>query len=199
MEFAVIAASAAGFALVSLWIYLQSKAREAERSTPTIPEWIDGLSVERYWPMLRLLTDQDLRFLRAQPGATSAMVSRLRAQRHRTFQEYLRHLRADFRHAGSILWRLSLRTGSRRPGLVGTLLRRRLAFAASLFLVRCRVLLYRCGLGGVDVTRLVVLFDSMRTELYAAESVQRVVEPSGLADSSLSTRTFGPQQAIPPR
>ena len=156
MELFAAAASVVCIALIALaavWIYLRRQAGQAERSASIAREsreWIAAMPVERYRPMLRLLTDQDLRFLRTQPGATRALVSRLRIQRYRTFQGYLRNLRADFQRASSVLWFLVARRGSPAPGLWGLLIRNRLMFAARAWQIRCRLPLYRCGLASVD-------------------------------------------------
>ena len=52
---------------------------------PVTAEWIDELSIERYRPMMRLLDSGDIEFLRAQPGFTPKMVTKLRAQRCQIF------------------------------------------------------------------------------------------------------------------
>jgi hypothetical protein len=200
------AASVAGIALTALaavWIYLRRQARQAERSASIAREsreWIAAMPVERYRPMLRLLRDEDLRFLRGQPGATPGLVSRLRIQRYRTFQGYLRNLRADFQRASRVLWflgrRPGLRPGSQGPGLWGLTIRNRLIFTARLWQVRCRLPLYRCGLASVDATRLVTLFDGTWSAL-------RALEPSPQLGGAvvLTGPACGPEyrQACPPR
>jgi hypothetical protein len=54
---------------IFLWLVVRS-ARLTATELPVSTDLLDDLSIERYRPMLRLLDDQDLRFLREQPGFT---------------------------------------------------------------------------------------------------------------------------------
>ena len=170
MDFAAAVASVSCLALVAVWFYLHRQAGQAERSGHLIREWIEEMSVERYRPMLRLLSDQDFRFLLRQPGATPALVSRLRTQRYRTFRGYLGNLRADFELSSRILLFMLLRAESCRPGLPGLLVRHRLMFAVSLLLIRWRLLLHRFGMARVDAAGLLILFDTIHHELRVLEA-----------------------------
>ena len=60
-------------------------------------EALAELSVDRYRPMLRLLNDDDLRFLRVQPGFTPDMARSYARQRCKIFRGYLKCLETDFR------------------------------------------------------------------------------------------------------
>jgi hypothetical protein len=127
--------------------------------------WIDELSVERYRPMMRLLDDRDLEFLRSQPGFSPGMATRLRIQRRQIFQGYLRCLEGDFQRVCMALKVLMLQSRHDRPDLASALVRHQVTFALTMASVNVRVFLYRWGLGGVDVSALVKSFDAMRLEL----------------------------------
>ena len=62
-------------------VWLVRKIISSPAHLPVTAAWIDELSMERYRPMLRLLDAGDLDFLRAQPGFTEEMASRIRRQR----------------------------------------------------------------------------------------------------------------------
>jgi hypothetical protein len=126
---------------------------------------METLSVDRYRPMLRLLERSDLRFLQSQPGFQPRMSRRLRRQRCRLFQGYLRHLTADFQHTCTALQMIMLRSGGDRPDLAKALLQAQTAFACGLLVVRFRLLLCRLGGASVDVTGLLNLFDILQSEL----------------------------------
>lgn len=128
-------------------------------------QWIAELSVERYRPMMRLLDERDLEFLRSQPGFTPRMAAKLRAQRCQIFRGYLRGLEADFRRVCTAVKVLMLQSELDRPDLASVLVRHQAAFALGVALVNVRLILYRWGLGGVDVSDLVRTFDAMRLEL----------------------------------
>jgi hypothetical protein len=135
------------------------------QQVPVTLDWIDELSMERYRPMLRLLTTEDLEFLRSQPGVTPAMVGQLRRDRCRIFRAYLRTLQDDFRVICAALKLLLVQASTDRPDLAGILLRSQLTFAGGMLMVHARVTIYACGIGTVDVAGLLRVFDSMRVEL----------------------------------
>ena len=132
---------------------------------PVTSEWIDELSIERYRPMMRLLGDEDLTFLRSQPGFTPRMAAKLRIQRCRIFRGYLRSLNADFRRVCAALKLIMLHSEDDRPDLAEVLVRHQMMFAMGLMAVEFRLFLYRWDLCDVDVTGLVKVFDAMRLEL----------------------------------
>ena len=137
----------------------------ANTGQPVTVEWMETLSVDRYRPMLRLLEQNDLAFLKSQPGYKAEMAKRMRRQRCRIFKDYLRHLESDFQMTCAALKLIMLHAQNDRPDLATTLLRSQLAFAAGTLQVRWRLVLYRYGLGSVDVSGLVKAFDLMQLEL----------------------------------
>lgn len=145
-------------------------------SLPVTPEWIDELSVERYRPMIRLLDGEDLEFLRSQPGFTPKMATKLRIQRCQIFRGYLRCLNADFGRVCGAIKVLMLQSRNDRPDLAAALVRHQATFALGMVMVQFRLVLYRWGLGRVDVTRLVEIFDQMRMQL---RTLVPVVLPMG--------------------
>jgi len=134
-------------------------------SLPLTAEWIDELSIERYRPMLRLLDGEDLEFLRSQPGFTSTMATRLRVQRCQIFRGYLQCLNADFGRVCAALKVLMLQSRNDRPDLAAALVRHQMTFVWGMATIQFRLVLYRWGVCGVDVTRLVQILDTMRLEL----------------------------------
>jgi hypothetical protein len=132
---------------------------------PVTSQWIEDLSLDRYRPMLRMLEGGDIEFLRSQPGSTPSMTRKLRAQRTQIFRGYLKSLESDFARVCSAIKLIMRQWKHDRSELAETLIRQQITFACSMLGVRVRLLLYSWGIGGVDVTQLVKLFDSMRVEL----------------------------------
>jgi hypothetical protein len=128
-------------------------------------DWLLQLSTERYRPMLRLLGEDDVAFLRAQPGFRSPMVARLRAQRCQILRAYLKSLDVDFRGMCAAIKLLMVQSHHDRPDLARALFRYQLSFAAGILLVRMKMIFYRLGLAKVDVASLIVLFDITRVQL----------------------------------
>jgi hypothetical protein len=141
--------------------------RNREARLPVTAEWIAELSAERYRPMLKLLDSREVDFLRSQPGYTRAMGRKLRAQRCQVFRGYLRSLETDFYRTCAALKLVLVRSGHDRQDLASAIIRAQTNFAAGVFLMRMRMVLYRIGLASVDVRPLVQLFDGMQLELRA--------------------------------
>ena len=153
-----------GLALAAA-VVLARKLAFTGTSLPLTAEWIDELSVERYRPMMHLLDAGELELLSSQPGFTPAKAARFRIERCQIFRGYLRCLRADFQRVCAALKLLMLHSRYDRPDLANVLIHQQLMFECGMALVGFRLFLYRWGLGGVDVTDLVKIFDLMRLEL----------------------------------
>jgi len=125
------------------------------------------LSVERYRPMCRLLESDDLAFLRKQPGATPQMVKRLRKQRAQVFRGYLKCLECDFQQASETLMAMLIDSDVDRTDLIPSLLRTRLRFSTGIFMVRCRLVLYRWNISQKPIARLLEIFERLEIELRA--------------------------------
>jgi hypothetical protein len=132
---------------------------------PVTTEWLNELSTDRYRPMLHLLEENDFQFLRAQKGFTPQMSRRLRRQRLQAFHGYLRMIEADFDRVSAALRLILAHSDYDRPELASLLLERRLQFLFALTAIHCRLVLFRLGPSGVDVSSLIQLLDGMRLEL----------------------------------
>jgi hypothetical protein len=165
MNFAIALSLFTGLALVSALAYLIRKVGSAGKDLPVTSEWIDDLSLDRYRPMLRMLDGSDIAFLRSQPGFTPDMAKKLRVQRTQIFRGYLRSLETDFGRVCSAIKVVMLQSKYDRPELAEAMLRQQVTFACSMLSVRGHLLLYRMGVSGVEVSKLVTIFDSMRLEL----------------------------------
>ncbi|HLK48245.1 MAG TPA: hypothetical protein VKT49_08930 [Bryobacteraceae bacterium] len=132
---------------------------------PATLDWIDELSTDRYQPMLRLLDEDELRFLSRQPGFTPKLAAQFRRQRCEVFRGYLRSLSRDFTRVSIALKLLMVQASSDRPDLAAALIRTRVAFTFALVAVHLHVILYSLGLGSVNASNLLRLFDGIRLEL----------------------------------
>jgi hypothetical protein len=132
---------------------------------PATADWISGLSVERYRPMLRLLDDSDLEFLCRQPGFDRRVAGRLRRQRCRIFRGYLNSLADEFRKMCGTLRVLMVHSAVDRPDLALALTRKQSEFRLCMLRARWRLLLFQWGSGCVDIAGLMNLFDNLCGEL----------------------------------
>jgi hypothetical protein len=165
MDFSIISVAGISLLVVLALALTVRKTFAAGARLPVTSQWIDELSMERYRPMMRLLDGADLQFLRTQPGFNPRMITRLRVQRCQIFRGYLHCLSADFERVCAAIKMLMLQSRRDRPELAAVLVRHQMLFACCLLIAHSRVLLFRMGLGTVDVSELVNIFDLMRREL----------------------------------
>lgn len=152
-------------ALLAAAVMLFRTMSGGEHSLPVTAEWISDLSTERYRPMMRILDSADIEFLRAQPGYTKSMESKLRTQRCQVFRGYLRCLNSDFQRVCMALKIVMAQSEQDRPDLAAPLLDQQFRFASAMLAIRFRLRLYEYGICTVDATSLVRIFDGMRVEL----------------------------------
>jgi hypothetical protein len=117
--------------------------------------------------MFRLLEDDDIHFLRSQPGATPGLVRRLRRQRYQVFRGYLHSLQRDFHLAAEALTTVMVHSQSDRRDIIRALISSRVKFTVGVFRVRCRLFLYRWNIGHEQLAHLVSLFEGLQLELLA--------------------------------
>jgi uncharacterized protein (DUF1810 family) len=112
--------------------------------------------------MLRLLDEDDFRFLAAQPGVSAGTIRELRRERRRVFRAYLRNMVRDF-HRLHLAARMSLLYATEdRSDLAHALFQQRITFTRAVLRVEFRLMLHTAGVAPVDVTRLLSALDSMR-------------------------------------
>ena len=114
----------------------------------------------RYRPMLRLLAEEDFRFVSANPSLRKT----LRTERCRLFRGYLRCLTRDYGRLLAGLRHAMVQSGIDRPDLAHALVRNRIRFAAALCSAEIRLILYSAGIGKVDISGLVAALDVLRTQ-----------------------------------
>jgi len=122
-------------------------------------------SAARYEPMVRLMSDDDLLFLKAQPGFRPEMGRRFSRERRRIFRLYLQELARDFHrlHAHARVIVASL-PADHSP-LVGMLLRQQVRFWYEIAAVEMRLSLDVMGLGSIQARGLVDALSAMHSEI----------------------------------
>lgn len=144
---------------------------------PPTTAWIDEFSIDRYRPMLRLLNDTDARFLCSHSSVTPKLVAHSRRERSRMLRAYLRSLASDFTQVVAALKLVMTQARSDRPDLAALLIRSQTSFAVYMVLARMQLLLYRFGIGRIEVSELFKLFEGMRLELRTL--IPRTVDSEG--------------------
>lgn len=161
----LLAAGIFGLILTLVAGWLLWKLASPARIRGVDPEWLENFSTASYRPMERLLSEEDVEFLRAQRGFEPGMDKALRAGRRKLFRAYLRSLALDFNRLHLALRLALLDAPADQPELGLILIKQKIVFYAALAAVHARLLLHTLGIGTVDVRGLVATLEQMRAEL----------------------------------
>lgn len=126
--------------------------RSAETGSAAVP------TAERYRPMLRLLSNEDLAFV----SADGKLQKALRAGRRDLFRGYLRCLTRDYACLLASVREAMVRSEIDRPDLARALARNRMLFAVAICKVEFRLALHATGGASVDVSGLVDALEALR-------------------------------------
>jgi hypothetical protein len=116
---------------------------------------------DRYRPMLRLLSDEDLALL----PARSRIRTTLRARRRALFRAYLRCLTRDYGRLLAGVRHAMVQSGVDRPDLARALAKNRVLFALAICKVEYRLALHAAGIGHVEIGGLVEALDVLRSQV----------------------------------
>lgn len=165
MELALTVMVVVAVLLAGAFVILLRRVAGEPQTLPVTAEWIDDLSMERYRPMLRMLADDDQRYLKGQPGFSGASLRQFRAHRCEIIRGYLRWLESDFARISMALRVLMVQSHSDRPDLAVFLIRQKFAFHLGILAIEAHLKVYRWGLTRIDVSSVLSAFDSLRVEL----------------------------------
>ncbi len=149
--------------MLHLWNYRRSGVREGLCGGEGAE-----FSLARYEPMARLLSEEDLVFLKAQPGFKPEIEKKFIRERRRIFRLYLQELAGDFHrlHAHARFMVASLPSES--SPLVGMLVRQQVRFWYELAAIEMRLSLGGVGVwshGSLDARGLVEAIARMQAEI----------------------------------
>jgi hypothetical protein len=119
------------------------------------------VGADRYRPMLRLLSDDDLAFV----SADSKLFKTLRSRRRELFRGYLRCLTRDYARLLAGVREAMVHSGVDRPDLARALAKNRALFAIAICKVEFRLALHATGVVSVDISGLVNAFETLRGQV----------------------------------
>lgn len=120
-------------------------------------------SPARYEPMARLMSDEDLRFLKAQPGFSPEIGKKFKRERRRIFRLYLQSLAGDFHRLHARARAVVASLPAENSILVGILLRQQVRFWYELAAVEMHLSL--SWTGALDPRPLLEAVGAMHAEL----------------------------------
>jgi hypothetical protein len=148
-----------------LWVITRMLLRRRRSSATQDSDDAAGFSLDRYQPMGRLMAEEDLVFLKSQPGYRAEIGKCWKRERRRIFRVYLAEIKADFRRLHAHARELVAASGADSAPLVGILMKQQVAFVMATSALELRLALQRIGIGRVDITPLIELLEAMRVDL----------------------------------
>jgi hypothetical protein len=128
-------------------------------------------SLDRYEPMARLLSEEDLHFVKAQAGYTPEIGRKFSRERRRIFRLYLVELSQDFQRLHAHARVIAASLPAENASLVGTLMHQQLRFRYQMVALDLKLRFAWAGLS-VDVSGLVNAVAAMQAQ------VSRISAPS---------------------
>lgn len=144
------------FGALGLQFFLKLRVLQSERNASA-----GALAADRYRPMLRLLSDDDLEFV----SGNSKLRHSLRARRRELFRGYLRCLTRDYGRLLAGLRLAVIQSGSDRPDLFRALAKNRMLFALAICKIELRLAIHATGIGSVEISGLVEALEALRTQV----------------------------------
>jgi len=133
-----------------------------------------SLAADRYRPMLRLLSNDDLAFVAANRKTRKAF----RARRRELFRGYLGYLTRDYAHLlAGVRWAM-VQSGADRPDLARAMAKNRVLFAIATCKIEFSLALHAAGVGKVDISGLVEALEALRGQV-------SVLSAASLSNASL--------------
>lgn len=147
--------------MLHLWSYRSSKVEASVESNEI------EFSMDRYEPMARLMNNDDLAFLEAQPGFRPEMAKKFMRDRRRIFRLYLQQLANDFHRLHSYARGVVASLPAEHSPLVGLLIRQQVRFWYELAAIEMRLSFGWVGVS-LDARGLVNALANMHMEISRA-------------------------------
>jgi hypothetical protein len=119
-------------------------------------------SLARYQPMARLLSQEDLEFVKAQPGYRPEIGKKFSRERRRIFRMYLEELARDYHRMHAQARAIVASLPAENAALVGVLIRQKYRFWMEMIALEAHLTF---SLGAVDVSGLVNAVASMHAQI----------------------------------
>jgi hypothetical protein len=127
-------------------------------------EWLEEFTPSSYYPMRRLLSDEDFEFLARQPGFDLSLYRKLRRERLLIFRQYLRRLIVDFNRLYTVTRTLISHQEEDHSELAVKLMKLRVRFMFSVLSAECSYLLCCMGVKTIVATAMLARLEEMSAE-----------------------------------
>jgi len=127
-------------------------------------EWLEEFTPTSYYPMQRLLSDEDFRFLARQPGFDLSLYRKLKRERLLIFRQYLSRLIVDFNRLYTATRTLISLQEEDHSELAVKLVKLRVRFMFSVLSAECSYVLCCVGFKTIVATSMLARLDEMSAE-----------------------------------
>ncbi len=128
-------------------------------------EWLENFSVSAYYPMERLLNQEDFAFLSKQPGFDLSLYRKLRRERLRIFKQYLNRAIIDFSRLHALIRGIIPHLEVDCSDLVGQLVKIKLRFYFAVLRAELSYHLCLVGFKSLAVRSLILQLEDMSSQL----------------------------------
>jgi hypothetical protein len=127
-------------------------------------EWLEEFTPTSYYPMQKLLSDEDFRFLARQPGFDLSLYRKLKRERLLIFRQYLRRLIVDFNRLYTATRTLISHQQEDHSDLAVKLVKLRVRFMFSVLVAECSYVLCCLGFKTIVATTMLARLEEMSLE-----------------------------------
>lgn len=127
-------------------------------------EWLEEFTPSSYYPMRRLLSDEDFQFLARQPGFDLSLYRKLKRERLLIFRQYLRRLIVDFNRLYTVTRVLISQQEEDHSELAVRLMKLRVRFMFSVLSAECSYVLCCMGVKSMVATPMLARLEDMSAE-----------------------------------
>jgi hypothetical protein len=127
-------------------------------------EWLEEFSPSSYYPMQRLLSDEDFRFLARQPGFDLSLYRKLKRERLLIFRQYLRRLIRDFNRLYTVTRTIISLEPEDHSELAVKLVKLRVKFMFSVLSAECSYVMCCMGFKTIAATAMLARLEEMSAE-----------------------------------
>lgn len=151
--------------LIALVMPVAVKLLRRDGAGEITPEWLENFSVSSYYPMERLLNDEDFKFLSRQPGFDLSLYRKFRRERLRIFKQYLNRSIIDFNRLHTSVRAALAYSDLDCSDMLTRLIWIRVRFFGSVVRAECNYRLCLIGFQSLAVHSLIAHLEEMSSQL----------------------------------
>ncbi len=135
-------------------------------------DWLENFSVSSYYPMEKLLAEEDFKFLSRQPGFDLSLYRKLRRDRLHIFKQYLNRSIVDFNRLHAAVRAIVPHIAEDRSDLISRLIWLKVRFSCAAIRAEISYRLCLLGIGNLAVRSLISELEHMNLQFNLVAAAQ---------------------------